>query len=119
MPLPGCCVSAGTLMRNYGATNVAPTQKDKPLLSFKRPRFQTYKPCWNEYKWVPTELETKISVLASASSNLLDWTGQLSVGRRSRRLAVLSCVVSSRYLATTSVQTEAFTRALVALIYRV
>jgi hypothetical protein len=29
-PLSGRCVSAGTLMRNYGATNMAPTQKDKP-----------------------------------------------------------------------------------------
>jgi hypothetical protein len=27
MPLPGCCVSAGTLVRNYGATKMVPTQK--------------------------------------------------------------------------------------------
>jgi hypothetical protein len=42
MPLPGRCMSAGTLVWSYDATNVAPTQKDKPLLSSKnRPNFQT------------------------------------------------------------------------------
>jgi hypothetical protein len=32
MPLPGCCVSGGTLTQNYDATNMMPTQKDQPLL---------------------------------------------------------------------------------------
>jgi hypothetical protein len=61
----------------YGATNVAPTQKDKPLLSSKRrPHFQTHKGPWNEHKlghvsrWGP---KRKTTVLARASSNLLDW----------------------------------------------
>jgi hypothetical protein len=41
MPLPGRCMSAGTLVLNYGATNVAPTQEDQLLLSLKRmPNFQ-------------------------------------------------------------------------------
>jgi hypothetical protein len=30
MLLPGCCVSAGTLVRNYNATNVALTLNNKP-----------------------------------------------------------------------------------------
>jgi hypothetical protein len=30
VPLPGHSVSTGTLTRNYGATNAAPTQKDQP-----------------------------------------------------------------------------------------
>jgi hypothetical protein len=36
VPLPGRCVSAGTLVMNYCATNVAPTQKHQPLISSKR-----------------------------------------------------------------------------------
>jgi hypothetical protein len=32
MPLPECCVSAGTLLLNYSATNVAPTERPTPLL---------------------------------------------------------------------------------------
>jgi hypothetical protein len=51
MPSPGSCVSVGTLVLNYSATNVAPTQKDQPLLSSKRrPHFQTHKRSWNEHK---------------------------------------------------------------------
>jgi hypothetical protein len=51
MPFPGRCVSAGALVRNCCATNMAPTQKDKPLLSSKRrPHFQTHKRSWNERK---------------------------------------------------------------------
>jgi hypothetical protein len=43
MPLSGSCVNAGTLILNYGATNVAPIQKGQPLLSTKRrPHFQTH-----------------------------------------------------------------------------
>jgi hypothetical protein len=38
-------------MRNYGATNVAPTQEDKPLLSSKRrPHVQTRKRSWKEHE---------------------------------------------------------------------
>jgi hypothetical protein len=38
---------------NYGATNVAPTQKDQPLLlSKRRPHFHTYKWSWNDKKFV-------------------------------------------------------------------
>jgi hypothetical protein len=52
MPLPGRCVSACALVLNYGATNVAPTQKDQPLLSSnRRPHFQTHKQSWNEQKF--------------------------------------------------------------------
>jgi hypothetical protein len=62
MLLPGRCVSAGTPVRNYGATNVVPTQKDKPLLTSKRPpHFQTNKGSWNKHvrSWVTTRPETK------------------------------------------------------------
>jgi hypothetical protein len=31
MPLPGYCVSAGTLVLNFGVTNMVPTQKHKTL----------------------------------------------------------------------------------------
>jgi hypothetical protein len=44
-------MSAGTLMQNYDAINVAPTQKEKPLLSSKRrPHFETHWRSWNEHK---------------------------------------------------------------------
>jgi hypothetical protein len=109
MSLPGRYVSAGTLAHNYGETNVAPTQKEKPLLSSKsRPHFQTHKWSWNEHKlgdgsqWGP---KPGTSVLPRVSSNLLGWTGlkaSESTVSRSRRLAVLISIVGSRYLATTS-----------------
>jgi hypothetical protein len=97
-------VIAATIVRNYGATNVAPSQKDKSLLSMKeRLHFLIYKPSWNKRKfrsWVPKGPETgsdcmdeepqqfseldwarvpwdserRISVLASASGNLLEGT---------------------------------------------
>jgi hypothetical protein len=75
----GRCVSAGELVQNYGVTNVAPTQKDKPFLSTKRrPHLQTYKPSWNEHEtghgFQPGS-KPKMAVLTRASSNLLDWTG--------------------------------------------
>jgi hypothetical protein len=51
VPLTGRSVSAGVLMRNYGATNVAPTQKAQLLFSSKiRLHFQTRKWSWNEHK---------------------------------------------------------------------
>jgi hypothetical protein len=51
MPSPGHCVSAGKLVLNYGATNMAPTLKDTPLLSSKgRPNLQTHTRSWNEHK---------------------------------------------------------------------
>jgi hypothetical protein len=51
VPIPGRCMSVGTVVQNYGATDVAPTQKDKPLLSSKRrPHFQTHKLSWNEHE---------------------------------------------------------------------
>jgi hypothetical protein len=78
MPLLGLCVSAGTLMRNYGATNVAPTQEDRPLLSSKRrPRYRTRKRSWNEYelgdgsRW---DRKPGTILLVMVSSNLLDRT---------------------------------------------
>jgi hypothetical protein len=54
MPLPGRLVIAGTLVLNYGAKNMAPTQKNEPLLSSnKRPHIQilVYKRIWNEQKF--------------------------------------------------------------------
>jgi hypothetical protein len=68
-------MSAGVLIRNYGATNVAPTQKDKPLLSLeRRPHLQTHKRSWNERKLVHGSRRSpkpRTTVLARASSNLL------------------------------------------------
>jgi hypothetical protein len=76
MPLPGRWVSAGTLVRNYGATNLAPTQKDKPLLSSKRrPHFKTRKRSWNEQKFGHGSRggpKPRTTVLARTSSNILD-----------------------------------------------
>jgi hypothetical protein len=44
---------SGALFRNYGATNMAATQKDKPpLLPKSGPQFQTHKRSWNEHKLV-------------------------------------------------------------------
>jgi hypothetical protein len=79
MSLPGRSVSAGTLVPNYGVTNVKPTQKDQPLFSLKRgPHFQTHNWCWNEHNlghrfWRVPKIRT--TVLARASNNLLDCTG--------------------------------------------
>jgi hypothetical protein len=56
-------VSTGTVVRDFDATNMAPTQKDKSLLSSNgRPQFQEHKRSWNEHKLgqvVPTGPETK------------------------------------------------------------
>jgi hypothetical protein len=72
MPLPGRCVL------NHSATNVAPTQKDQPLLlSKRRPHFQTHKRSWNEQKCGPESRrgpETKKKYSDEASSNLPDPT---------------------------------------------
>jgi hypothetical protein len=81
MPLLGRCMGAGILVRNYGAINVAPTRKDKPLLSSKRrPHFQTHKRPWNERKFghgVPTGRETKNDCAGENQQQIigLNWTG--------------------------------------------
>jgi hypothetical protein len=78
MHLPRPCVSAGTLALNYGATKMAPTQKDQPLLSLdRRPHFETHKRSWNEHKLdhgFRRVSKPRMTVLARTSSNLLDWT---------------------------------------------
>jgi hypothetical protein len=75
MSLPGRCLSAGTVVLNYGATNMAPAQKDQPLLSSKRTSyFQTHKSSWNERKFgheSQRDPKPRISALARTSSNLL------------------------------------------------
>jgi hypothetical protein len=80
MPLPGCCVSAGTLMLNYGATNMAPSQKDEPILSSKRgPHFRTNIRPWNEQKFgysYRRSPKPRITMLARASSIILDLFSQ-------------------------------------------
>jgi hypothetical protein len=59
------------------------------------------------WSWVPWGLEPRTIVLARASSNSPDrQKASQSVGDWSQHLAVLSCFVHSRYLATTSEQTE-------------
>jgi hypothetical protein len=79
MPLPGRRVSAGTLMRNYNATNMGPIQRDKPLfLSKRRPHFPTYKRSWNEHKLghgSRRASKPRTTVQARSSSNLLDCAG--------------------------------------------
>jgi hypothetical protein len=65
-------VSAGTLVLNYGTTNVAPTRKVPPLLSSKRrPYFQTRKWSWKEQKFDHGSIrgpKPKMIVLARAST---------------------------------------------------
>jgi hypothetical protein len=47
IPLPGCFVSASTLLQNCGATNMVPTQKDKPFpLSTRKLHFKTHTRSW-------------------------------------------------------------------------
>jgi hypothetical protein len=69
------CVSVGTLVLNYGATNVAPTQKDEPLLSSKRRHhFETHKRSWKEQNFGHGSRrgpKPRTVVLAKASSNLM------------------------------------------------
>jgi hypothetical protein len=43
MPLPGRCVVACTLTRNYGASNMGHIQEDQSLSSERISHFQTYK----------------------------------------------------------------------------
>jgi hypothetical protein len=77
MPLPGLCVSVGTLLRNYGATNVAPIRKDKRLLSSKsRPNFQTYKLSWNEKNVVMCPDGARKQELCWRGPAAIYWTGQ-------------------------------------------
>jgi hypothetical protein len=82
MPLLGRCVSAGTPVRNYGATNVAPTQKDRPLLTSKTsPHFQTNKRSWNKYilgHGSRRGAKPRTTVLARATSNSMDSTSSLN-----------------------------------------
>jgi hypothetical protein len=80
MSLPGRCVSGGTLVQNYDVTNVVPIQKDHQLLLLlkRRPHFQTHKWSWNKQEFghgSQLDLKPRVTVLATASSNLLDWTG--------------------------------------------
>jgi hypothetical protein len=63
-------------------------------------------------------MESRISVPARANSNLLDLkpVNRRSVRGQSWQLGVLSCNASSRYLATTSEQTEDFMHAVLVVI---
>jgi hypothetical protein len=70
MPLPGSCVSAGAVVRNYGATNVASTQKHVNGLGIN----------------INSKLRT---TLLARTSSILDWTSQSEVEGRSRRLVSL------------------------------
>lgn len=84
MTLTGSSVSAGTLARNYGATNSVHTQKCQLLLSLKKIlNFQTYKRSWKEEKsahgsW--RAQKRRMTVLARATRNLLDCTDVEAVG---------------------------------------
>jgi hypothetical protein len=76
MPLPRLCLSAVTFVLNCGAINVAPTQKDQPLFSWKwRPNFQTHKLPRNEHKLGHVSRrgpKPRTTVLARPNSNFLD-----------------------------------------------
>jgi hypothetical protein len=78
----GRSLNAGTVILNYEAKNMAPTQKDQPLPSSKRwPRFQTHERTWNEQKYghVPRgDPKRRISMLARPSSKLLYCTALTS-----------------------------------------
>jgi hypothetical protein len=75
--IPFCrrCVSAGALVLNCSPTNMAPTQKDQPLLSLKmRPYFKTHKCSRNEQKFSHESREgpkPRAVLLARASRSLL------------------------------------------------
>jgi hypothetical protein len=57
MPSPGRCVTADTFMLNYGATNMAPTHRDQPILSSKkRSHLQTHKRSWNALSAASTQI---------------------------------------------------------------
>jgi hypothetical protein len=75
MLLRGPCESVGTPVRNYGAINMAPTQKDQPLLSSKRkPHFKTHKLHWNEQKFDHGSRrgpKTRTTVLAKAGLRIV------------------------------------------------
>jgi hypothetical protein len=89
-------VSAGTLIRNYGATNSAPTQIDQPLLSSKkRSHFQTHKRSCKEHlldHGSGRGPKPRMTALARTSSNLLDWSG-LNCGREPNHVPS-ECVTS-------------------------
>jgi hypothetical protein len=73
--LPGRFVNAGTLVRNCGAVNVAPTQKEQPLSHGRGSSYiQTHERSWNEHKFgrgFRRDQKPKTYVLPRASSNLL------------------------------------------------
>jgi hypothetical protein len=72
----GRCVSAGTFVLNYGATNMEPTQKGQPLLSSKTgPHLHTYKRPWKEWNSGHGSRrgpKPRTTLLARSSSNLLE-----------------------------------------------
>jgi hypothetical protein len=64
--------SAGMLLSNYDATNMAPTQKDEPfLLSKRRRHFKTHERSWNKHDLG----HQKTTMEARTSSKLVDWIG--------------------------------------------
>jgi hypothetical protein len=73
-----CPYLGAVCVRNYGATNLVPTQKGQPLLSSKRgPHFQTHKRSWNEHKLghiFRRGPKQGTTVLARANSNLMKCT---------------------------------------------
>jgi hypothetical protein len=75
MSLRGRCMSMGTLVLIYGATNNAPTQKTQPSLSSKnKPHFEMHKYSRKEQKfgygsrWAP---KPRMNVEMRFTSNLL------------------------------------------------
>jgi hypothetical protein len=103
MALPERCVSATTLVRNCGATNVARTQKDKPLLSVKtRPHLQTHKQSWNKYKlihWFRWGSKLRTTVLSRTSSKFLNWTVKVYL----QRVNLVSVVGTRQFALNTGV----------------
>jgi hypothetical protein len=76
MHLPQRCISAGSFVLNYGATNLAPSQKDQsPLSSKRRSHLKTCKWSWNEQKFGHGSQggsKPRTTLLAKASRNILD-----------------------------------------------
>jgi hypothetical protein len=115
------CVSAGTLLRNYGAIKVAPAQNDRPLLSSKRrSHCRTHKRFWNKQKLrlgFRRGSKPKTILLARANIKVLNWTAleaselsswvicepaaiQQGLEHGSRSISIVEAVIRQRLMRT-------------------
>lgn len=75
MPLPERCVHTGVLVRNYGITNVAPTQKGKPPFAVKFTPFPNTKRVYEQAQITGLKTKNDCDSYAQKQFTGMHWTG--------------------------------------------